>query len=799
MAKPSLQASPEGRQLAAQTIRLSGLTKKGLSEAVGCSRQPVTNFFKGVAIERGLFVELCDRLNLDWRQVAGLTTPLAAPQKTTRPFAPNAVQPAFASSETQPESEVTKLVQQLRGAAKQFLYERCGTMRVLDMAHPVGLNEIYTDVNILEKVSSYQRRTLDDLIADMQASQFDRVGFGQIAQPRVPVMDAVDQHKKLIVLGKPGAGKTTFLKHLAIQCIEGHFETSRLPLYVNLKQFAEHPDCPGILAFVSESHFTHQISAVSGDQIQAQLLALKQVLNAGRGLILLDGLDEVGQDFHDRVLREIQLLFEAFNSNHFVMTCRVASWEYTFDQFTEVEIADFNPAQMKTFAWQWFQHKAVNASTFLRKLSQRPDLAELAVTPLLLTLLCLAFESSGWLPSSRSELYQEGITTLLKKWDASRGIHRDQVYKRLSTKRKEDLLGKIALKTFKQGQYFFQQRRLEAEISDYICHLPEASEDSEVLMLDSSTILRSIEAQHGLLVERAKHMYSFSHLTFHEYFVARELVYNSGNSEALMPKLVDSYALNPQWREVFLLISELLPNADWLLEPLAVRSHALLASSPKLQDFLADITQQATLSCFEGFKPAAVRAFLFDIDFDIDQRRAVAVRLDRSINRLVGASFLRRVLEGVSLEQAIAMLQRRDQQVNEPQQQIARADSADDAMIIAVDAALASQQLNPKEGRVLEDLAERSHHSSPEDEDYIQEVADAARKLAKDRYRIGQRWQFDEAEKQLLEQYYRATRLLVDCLYSDGSMLSQVRRRAIESTLFSPLRWHNHADQPLSA
>jgi predicted NACHT family NTPase len=35
-------------------------------------------------------------------------------------------------------------------------------------------------------------------------------------------------------------------------------------------------------------------------------------------------------------------------------------------------------------------------------------------------------------------------------------------------------------------------------------------------------ILKSIEAQHGLLVERSRGIYSFSHLTFHEYFTARQ-------------------------------------------------------------------------------------------------------------------------------------------------------------------------------------------------------------------------------------------------------------------------------------
>ncbi|MGB3789799.1 MAG: NACHT domain-containing protein, partial [Phormidesmis sp.] len=292
MAKPSLQASEEGRRLAAQSLKLSGLTKTSLSSAVGCSRQPVTNFFQGVAIEQGLFLRLCDRLALDWQVVAGLAQ---TPESVT-------VTPKLDElNELDAVEDIDGLVRSLRQTATESLYERCGTMRVLDMSQPVGLSDLYTNVNILEQVSSHQRKPLQALLAEAEAGNFDRLGFGQVLQPRVPVMKAVAQHKKLIVLGKPGAGKTTFLKHLAIQCIDGQFEPDRLPLFINLKQFAENPNRLGLLAFLSHRHLKSQITALSEAEIERHLLQLKQVLGAGRALLLLDGLDEVNQDAHDWV------------------------------------------------------------------------------------------------------------------------------------------------------------------------------------------------------------------------------------------------------------------------------------------------------------------------------------------------------------------------------------------------------------------------------------------------------------------------------------------------------------------
>jgi predicted NACHT family NTPase len=146
--------------------------------------------------------------------------------------------------------------------------------------------------------------------------------------------------------------------------------------------------------------------------------------------------------------------------------------------------------------------------------------------------LCLVFEESADFPLNRSQLYEEGVNVLLKKWDGKRNIERQQTYKNLSLQHKVDLLSQIALKTFEKGDYFFRQRELEQYIADYICNFPNASNELETLQLNSEAVLKSIESQHGLLVERARGIYSFSHLTFHEYFTAKEIV-SAPNPQAI--------------------------------------------------------------------------------------------------------------------------------------------------------------------------------------------------------------------------------------------------------------------------
>jgi len=193
----------------------------------------------------------------------------------------------------------------------------------------------------------------------------------------VPGLDAVKKKPKLLVLGKLGAGKTTFLKYVAMQCNEGKFQSDRVPIFITLKDFAVRaaarralaPNQPGLLEYICQ-----QFSDSSREEIFTAK-SLEKAIAGGRALILLDGLDEVREADSDRVLKEISKFSDQYRKNHFVMTCRIAAREYTFEKFTEVEMADFDSEQILTFTTKWFNNKAVKAEMFMerKKMSERKN------------------------------------------------------------------------------------------------------------------------------------------------------------------------------------------------------------------------------------------------------------------------------------------------------------------------------------------------------------------------------------------------------------------------------------------
>ncbi|MEH2379617.1 MAG: NACHT domain-containing NTPase [Nostoc sp.] len=667
------------------------------------------------------------------------------------------------------ENDIDALVQEIREKVKPSIKEKCGTMRVLDMPQPIeltGERGIYTNVNILEKITGRRRLDIPELLQNCNPEHFDHFGLSRVTEKRISGLEVVQRYNKLMVLGKPGAGKTTFLKYLAMQCIEGEYLTNRVPLFITLKNFAEAPKQPDVLKYVAQQ--------LSGFGVKNASFKADKLLRQGKALILLDGLDEVREEDTKRVLRQILYLSDNFHTNQFIMTCRIAAKEYTFERFTEVEMADFDQEQIAIFAQNWFRlSDPVKGKRFIQKLKDNEPIQELATNPLLLTLLCLVFGESADFPANRSELYKEGLDVLLKKWDAKRNIERDQIYKNLSLQRKEDLLSHIALTTFEQKDYFFKQRMVETYIADFIQNLRDVNSEPEVLKLDSKAVLESIEAQHGLLVERAKGIYSFSHLTFQEYFAAREIV-EIRDINAIQ-KLAE-HITETRWREVFLLTTGMMRKADDLVRFMKQKVDSLLCADEKLKNFLNWANEKA-LCIHAGYKPAAIRAVYFAIDFSLDfniTHNNIVSNLDlgRSIDTVLDSHIANDFRLG--LEQNLAI---------DLDLAVTLSDYEFDNLSITFELTHNLEFRN-----ILEQLREQrhtndKHHQSEQSYQTHDQAWHEQLRIMMIKYRnIGKHWQFNDSQNKILQQYYDANVLLVNCLNSDCYISREVRQE-IEDTL----------------
>jgi len=172
-------------------------------------------------------------------------------------------------------------------------------------------------------------------------------------------------------------------------------------------------------------------------------------------------------------------------------------------------------------------------------------------------MLCLIFEDRD-IDGDRAYIYNEGLEVLLSKWDNGRDIKRAWPYKNLNTTQRRYLLSEIAYEGFCSGKLLFSEEQLTDKIGECFKSRSQwltATDEA----IDPKAVLKAIEAHHGLLVERAQKVYSFSHLTFQEYLTARRI----GEKQSLLATLFP-HASEVRWREVFRLIAAMVDPEDFL-------------------------------------------------------------------------------------------------------------------------------------------------------------------------------------------------------------------------------------------
>ncbi|WGV27439.1 NACHT domain-containing protein [Halotia branconii] len=587
MTSQGLRASPEGIRTAKIALTDKTLSQHKLAVSLGITRQPVSKFFAGEPVSRNCFVQICQQLGLSWQKVAGLPENIAFQ----------------VGAKVRTDSiDTDKLVYELRQKRQDKIHDQCSTLQMLDIAQPILLSDIYTNINILEEITSQKWLEISELLKDFNPDlNFNRLGGDK--QPRsLPGLEAALRYSKLMMLGKPGSGKTTFLQHLAIECNQGKFQPHLIAIFIRLKEFAEDAKSENefnLLKFISQEFLSCGIDEESTTTILAQ----------GKALVLLDGLDEVPSSQADKVTRELRRFTQYYYKNQFVMSCRIAAQQYKFPGFTEVEVADFNYEQVEVFVKNWFfavAHKSredgeATGNLFIHQLnlSENQQIRELAVTPLFLHLICLVFQEKAGFPFNQTKLYEQILNILLTRWDEVKGIKRVQAYHNLTIAAKKQLLYHIAAITFEQGNLFFEQEKIQHIIADYLGNFGNNNTDlSEVL-------LKEIEVQHGFLVERARGVYSFSHLTLHEYFTAKNIVENHqlNFGENLVNQITKKH-----WHYILFLTVSMLPKTDEILWLMKHKIDSLVSAEVKIQDFLIWLYQKSG-SVSTHYKAVAIRAF----------------------------------------------------------------------------------------------------------------------------------------------------------------------------------------------
>lgn len=505
------------------------------------------------------------------------------------------------------------------------------------MKEPLPLEEIYTAVKILSDWSIRYFVGLDDVEETYRAK--GQRSFGQKDAKRQDGMIVANTEQFLMVLGGPGIGKSTFLRKVGMEALRknGQIQRDCIPVMIELKELRD-------ANIDLKQKIANEFAICGFPEADAFTDAS---LAQGKLLVLLDGLDEVPTKNLYWVLKHVEDFVDIHNKNAFIASCRIAAYRSNFfRRFTDVTLAEFDDDQIEQFIRRWFRAQldldASIADTYWQLLQKDENKAtkELAQTPLLLTFLCLVYDRKQMLATKRSMLYGSALDILLSDWAAQKRIAQEPIYEGFYPELEKVLLAQIAYDSFAQNQLFFLKENIIDRISSFLANTLDAPK-----FLDGPAVLKAIERQQGILVERVTNIYSFSHLTMHEYLTAFHI-----KEEGLEANLIAQYLTDERWREVILLVAGLVGNkAITFLELIEITVRKYLIPHHKLIKLVqwADAATLDTISPEPITRITAALAIASAIDIvsardsakartsAIDSAKAIGVDIDSIVDSII--------------------------------------------------------------------------------------------------------------------------------------------------------------------
>jgi hypothetical protein len=306
------------------------------------------------------------------------------------------------------------------------------------------LSDALTSVGAAADVMSYLRKRIGDWDVsvwhhDWKASALERLlkvretTGGSAGGRLLASWEALAGEQMLVVLGRPGAGKTWLARRYARQAAQAALsrledgagmDEVELPLLTTWEQWAGTAG-PPMRSLVASSFASGLGHGDAGGSDTTGRLERTFLGPEARVLLIVDSLDEASDlAAQGPRLRELHSLPARWRV---VVTSRPAAWRAAdrggLGNRTPrvVELRDLSyPEEVETFVQDWFREAGnpVRGDELIREIRNRPEVARAAVVPLMLTFYCLIAEDpqgmSTPLPARRRELYRRLVRRLLR-------------------------------------------------------------------------------------------------------------------------------------------------------------------------------------------------------------------------------------------------------------------------------------------------------------------------------------------------------------------------------------------------
>ncbi|MFI5659001.1 NACHT domain-containing protein [Streptomyces sp. NPDC051684] len=357
--------------------------------------------------------------------------------------------------------------------------------------------------------------------------------------PEESVESALAGRGKIVLHGLAGTGKTTLVQWLALTTARQEAVPVALPQLIGrvpfvlplrtlARQGAELPMPGQFLEWMR--------CGLSGSEPDGWAV---RVLRNGRGVLLVDGLDEIPKADRRRARQWLSDLVRDFPGNLWLCTTRPSALEPGWlrsEGFYELSLNPLGQADLRRFIARWhvaaFAHEGARAQEragerkrlaeeLVESLRSNPELSRLATNPLMCSLICaLHRERRGFLPNGRASLYRAALSMLLERRDVERDLYpRGDDRPRLDEESATEPLKRLAYRLIRNDDTQMERDDAIHELRRLQPQVPSLER-----LGGPEHALEYLLERSGLLREPAPGAVDFIHRTFQDYLGAKAVL-----------------------------------------------------------------------------------------------------------------------------------------------------------------------------------------------------------------------------------------------------------------------------------
>jgi formylglycine-generating enzyme required for sulfatase activity len=482
----------------------------------------------------------------------------------------------------------------LKSYFNNVIFERHSKLSFLFIEPKTG--KVYTEADIEDVFVPLQ--LVNPKISARNDQKHGREVFRQLVEgddalSPLTLPDVLADHDCVLLRGKPGSGKTTPLRHIALSFARQEHQTNLnwtgpvpLPLMIPLRNFGAFlqrknrdggylgPQPRALLEYLQES--------LRWADVRFSSEFLPERLQEGQCLLLLDALDEVsgelgnGGDLRAAVARQVSAFIRHYRpkGNRFLLTSRPRAYQdesamrRALPQPQVFDVLDLGRDSYHQLIKNLLTVLTGNpeaghreANDLSKRVMRNQQLADLASNPLLCTTLVLVYKYYGRrLPERRVDVLDEVVTLLLGRWEEERQyvFSPDELVKAGTSERTAERAIEFRRRALVSLAWHMQETEqaeldgpdAEAVLTQYYCQEERASQIEAEKW--AHRFLGIAHERSGLFIAVDENIHTFSHQAFREYFAATHLV-NAG--EERLQTEVMRHAPEPDdwWRQVILL------------------------------------------------------------------------------------------------------------------------------------------------------------------------------------------------------------------------------------------------------